>query len=28
LQWLGWVWPFAALVYVLMRVAGRDQPTR
>ena len=28
LQWLGWLWPFAALVYVLMRVAGRDEAVR
>ena len=28
LQWLGWLWPFAALVYVLMRVAGREQTAR
>ena len=24
IQWLGWVWPFAALVYVLVRVSRRD----
>jgi len=23
-QWLGWLWPFAALVYVVTRVAGGD----
>jgi len=23
-QWLGWLWPYAALVYVLIRVSGRD----
>ena len=23
-QWLGWVWPYAALLYVLARLAGRD----
>ena len=23
-QWLGWLWPYAALVYVLLRVSGRD----
>jgi VanZ family protein len=25
-QWLGWLWPYATLVYVLQRVAGRDHP--
>jgi hypothetical protein len=24
-QWLGWLWPYAALVYVLARVWGREQ---
>ena len=24
-QWLGWVWPYAALVYVLVRVSRRDR---
>lgn len=23
-QWLGWLWPYAALVYVVLRVSGRD----
>jgi len=23
-QWLGWLWPYAALVYVLIRVSGRE----
>jgi hypothetical protein len=23
-QWLGWLWPYATLVYVLFRVARRD----
>lgn len=23
-QWLGWLWPYAALVYVMTQVAGRD----
>ena len=23
-QWLGWLWPYAALVYVLTQVGGRD----
>lgn len=23
-QWLGWLWPYAGLVYVLIRVSGRD----
>ena len=23
-QWLGWLWPYAALVYVLLRLSGRD----
>lgn len=26
-QWLGWIWPFAALVYVLGRVGGRNSDT-
>jgi hypothetical protein len=26
-QWLGWLWPYAALVYVLTRVWGRGQKT-
>jgi VanZ family protein len=25
-QWLGWLWPFAALVYVLLRVSRRETP--
>jgi len=23
-QWVGWLWPYAALVYLLARVAARD----
>jgi VanZ family protein len=23
-QWLGWIWPYAALLYVLARLSGRD----
>jgi hypothetical protein len=23
-QWIGWLWPYAALVYLLARVAARD----
>ncbi|MDB5743075.1 MAG: VanZ family protein [Polaromonas sp.] len=23
-QWLGWVWPYAALIYVVVRVSGRE----
>jgi hypothetical protein len=23
-QWLGWLWPYAALVYVVLRVSGRE----
>lgn len=26
-QWLGWVWPYAALVYVLLRVSLRKAPS-
>ena len=26
-QWLGWLWPYAALVYVLTRVWGHGQKT-
>jgi VanZ family protein len=25
-QWLGWLWPYAVLVYVLMRVSRREAP--
>ena len=25
-QWLGWLWPYAALLYVLARLSGREQP--
>jgi VanZ family protein len=25
-QWVGWLWPYAALVYLLLRVAARDEP--
>jgi VanZ family protein len=25
-QWLGWLWPFATLVYVLLRVSRRETP--
>ena len=25
-QWLGWLWPYAALLYVLARLAGRQPP--
>ncbi len=24
-QWVGWAWPYAALVYLLLRVAARDE---
>jgi VanZ family protein len=24
-QWLGWLWPYAALVYVLIRISGRER---
>ena len=24
-QWLGWIWPYAALLYLLARLAGREQ---
>jgi VanZ family protein len=27
-QWLGWLWPYAALVYVLLRVSRSDPPNR
>jgi VanZ family protein len=27
-QWLGWLWPYAALVYLLRRIARRDVWTR
>lgn len=25
-QWLGWIWPYAAMAYVLVRVSQRDGP--
>ena len=25
-QWLGWLWPFATLVYVLLRASRREAP--
>ncbi|MGZ5848710.1 MAG: VanZ family protein, partial [Ramlibacter sp.] len=27
-QWLGWLWPYAALAYVLVRVSGSEAPPR
>lgn len=24
-QWLGWIWPYATLLYILMRLSGREQ---
>ena len=27
-QWLGWLWPYAALAYVLLRVSIADRPPR
>src|SRR5205085_9015742 len=27
-QWLGWLWPYATLVYVLLRVSRREPPSR
>ena len=27
-QWLGWLWPYAALAYVLLRVSRGDPPNR
>ena len=24
-QWVGWLWPYAALVYVLLRVSRRER---
>jgi len=27
-QWLGWLWPYAALAYVLARIGHQDQKTR
>lgn len=26
-QWLGWLWPYAALLYVLVRLSSRERPT-
>jgi len=25
-QWLGWLWPYAAVVYVVLRLSGKDGP--
>lgn len=25
-QWVGWLWPYVALAYLLLRVAARDEP--
>jgi hypothetical protein len=25
-QWLGWLWPYAVLVYVLLRISRREAP--
>ncbi len=25
-QWLGWLWPYLALLYLLVRLSGREQP--
>ena len=25
-QWLGWLWPYAVLVYVLLRLSRREAP--
>jgi len=27
-QWLGWLWPYVALAYVLLRVSRRDPASR
>ncbi len=27
-QWLGWLWPYAALIYLVARLSGRDEATR
>jgi hypothetical protein len=27
-QWLGWLWPYAALAYVLLRLSRRERKTR
>ena len=24
-QWLGWLWPYLALLYLLVRLSGREQ---
>jgi hypothetical protein len=26
-QWLGWLWPYVVMVYVLLRVSRRDAPS-
>jgi hypothetical protein len=25
-QWVGWLWPYAALAYLFVRVAAREEP--
>ena len=25
-QWLGWIWPYATLLYILLRLSSREQP--
>ena len=27
-RWVGWLWPYAAIVYLLVRLAARDEPPR
>ena len=27
-QWLGWLWPYAALLYLLARLSGREKPVQ
>ena len=27
-QWFGWLWPYAALLYLLARLSGREQPAQ
>jgi len=27
-QWLGWLWPYAALIYLVARLSGREEATR
>jgi len=27
-RWVGWLWPYAAIVYLLARLGARDEPVQ